>query len=180
MRVLARDLGVSAPALYRHFRNKEELLVAVASEAVAVLSQYMYRSLGGATPRERFRLAGREYMNFALDHPRYYEIIHLSRQLMGTANAPPELVAAMCSTGQFLVDRVRECMDAGILREGDPHEFALSIWAHSHGLVSLYLRGFIPLSRTEFEEWFHQSFAMVLGGMGSPSVEWGTSIVNTE
>jgi AcrR family transcriptional regulator len=122
MRHLGKALGVSAPALYRHFRNREELLVAVTSEAATTFSQYMFRSLEGATPRERLRQAGVHYMNFALDHPRYYEVIHQSRALMGIANPPAHMVAAMCATGQFLVDRVRECMDAGLLRKGDPDE----------------------------------------------------------
>jgi AcrR family transcriptional regulator len=174
MRHLAKALGVSAPALYRHFRNREDLLIEVTSQALTTFSQYMYRSLAGTTPRERFRLAGQQYMTFALDHPRYYEVIHLSREVMGITNSPPEMLASMCSTGQFLVDRVRECMDTNILRQGNPEELALTIWAHSHGLVSLYLRGFIPLSRPEFERWFHASFALVLGGMGEPDVEWRT------
>jgi AcrR family transcriptional regulator len=172
MRHLAKALGVSAPALYRHFRNREDLLIAVTNEAVTVFTQYMYRSLAGATPRDRFRLAGQEYMNFALDHPRYYEVIHLSGELMGITNPPPEMVASMDGTCQFLVDRVRECMDAGLMRRGDPYDRALCIWAHSHGLVSLYLRGFIPLSREEFEDWFHRSFALILAGIGSPDIEW--------
>jgi AcrR family transcriptional regulator len=174
MRSLAGSLGVSAPALYRHFTNREAILFEVTSQAVSHFAQYMYRSLSGAGPRERFMLSGQEYMNFALDHPRFYEVIHLSRDLMGRADPPRELVAAMCATGQFLVDRVRECMEAGLLRTGDPHERALTIWAHSHGLVSLYLRGFIQLQRPEFEKWFHRSFATIFAGLGEPEVDWRT------
>jgi AcrR family transcriptional regulator len=176
MRHLGKALGVSAPALYRHFRNREELLVAVTSEAATTFSQYMFRSLEGATPRERLRQAGVHYMNFALDHPRYYEVIHQSRALMGITNPPAHMVAAMCATGQFLVDRVRECMDAGLLRKGDPDERALTIWAHSHGVVSLYLRGFIPLSRPDFERWFQRSFALILAGIGEPGIDWREGI----
>ncbi len=50
------------------------------------------------------------------------------------------------ATFQFMLDRIRECMDAGVLRRDDPEKVALSIWTMSHGIMSLYLAGsrFIP------------------------------------
>jgi hypothetical protein len=44
-------------------------------------------------------------------------------------------------TFQFLVDRVQECLDAGALKPGDAKEIAFTLWAQSHGLVSIYLEG---------------------------------------
>ena len=91
MRRLARSLGITAPALYRHFEGKEALLLGVVREGYKVMAQYLYRSLGGQTPADRFRLAGQGYLTFALDHPRYYEILYSYIQHLGLKELPEEL-----------------------------------------------------------------------------------------
>jgi hypothetical protein len=41
----------------------------------------------------------------------------------------------------FLVDRIRECIDAGVFPPGDPATVALWVWSQVHGLSSLWLLG---------------------------------------
>ena len=69
MRKLAKAVGVTAPALYRHFESKEQLLFDVLGEAYRRMSQRLYQALEGSTPWERLRLAGEGYVLFALEHP---------------------------------------------------------------------------------------------------------------
>ena len=68
MRKLARELGVTAPALYRYYGSKEDVLIDVVEEAFKSWAAYLYRSLAGGSPIERFMLAGQENLNFALEH----------------------------------------------------------------------------------------------------------------
>ncbi|HEY3254171.1 MAG TPA: TetR-like C-terminal domain-containing protein, partial [Polyangiaceae bacterium] len=65
------------------------------------------------------------------------------------------------STFQFLVDRVRECMDAGVIARADPDTTAVLIWAHLHGLVSLRLAGLLEAIGDDhaFAELYRQSVA---------------------
>ena len=83
MRKLAKQLGVTAPALYRHYESKETVLVDVVGEAFKVFAQYLHRALEGRTPVERFRLTGRSYLAFALEHPQYYALLHAAHEIMG-------------------------------------------------------------------------------------------------
>ena len=76
MRRLARDLGVTAPALYRHYDSREEMLLDVVAEAYRRLSERLYGALSGRTPAERLYLAGQAYLDFALDQPKYYEMLY--------------------------------------------------------------------------------------------------------
>lgn len=164
MRRLANELGVTAPALYRHYPAREALLRDVVSEAFKVFGAYLYRALEGSSPQERLRLTGAGYVAFALEHPRFYEVIHASPRLLGFADLP-EAVSQACGTKQFLVDRVRECMDAGVLAQDDPEVVAAVIWAFSHGLVSLFLGGALPVQKSDFVAFYHVAFARLFGGL---------------
>ena len=55
---VALRLGVTAPALYRHFDSKEQVLLEVVREAYERFARHLYLALQGSTPLERFELAG--------------------------------------------------------------------------------------------------------------------------
>ncbi len=169
MRKLARRVGVTAPALYRHFESREDVLLAVVSEAYKSLSQYLYPALGGGEPMQRFALAAEAYLDFALENPRLYEMIYASLELMGFNERPPEIEAQSCAVGQFFHDRVRECMDAGYLVAGDTEQVSMMLWAHSHGLISIYLKGLLTSVADDgaFRELYANSSRAVILGIGT-------------
>jgi AcrR family transcriptional regulator len=165
MRRLANELGVTAPALYRHYPAKEALLKDVVGEAFKVFGAYLYRALEGSSPQERLRLTGEGYLAFALEHSRFYEVIHASPRLVGLSDLPEDVSAQACGTKQFLVDRVRECMDARVLAQDDPEVVAAVIWAFSHGLVSLFLGGSLPVQRVDFAKLYQAAFTRLFSGL---------------
>jgi hypothetical protein len=61
---------------------------------------------------------------------------------------------------------VSSAMQQGKLRAGNVSETSLTIWAHAHGLVTLYLSGRILLSRRQFTQLFLRSMARLLQGLG--------------
>ena len=83
MRKLAKCVGCTAPALYRHYESKEEVIQDVVAEAYRLFTQYLYRALEGRTPAERFILAGRSYFDFAMEQPALYEIIYMPTEILG-------------------------------------------------------------------------------------------------
>lgn len=135
------------------------------------MAHALYHALEGATPLERLMLAGRGYLDFALEHPRLYDALFASPELVGLGDLPPGVEAQGCAIGQFWNDRVRECMDAGILREGDPRDVSVTMWAHAHGLLSLYARGLLAfgesLDEEEFRTLYRASARRALEGMTS-------------
>ena len=167
MRKLARAMGVTAPALYRHFESKEQLLLEVVGEGYKVFIQYLHRGLSGADPLDRFRLAGSAYLDFALEHPRYYEILYSYIQFLGLDELPPEIEPLAAGIHQFWLDRVRECMDAGVLRPEDPEAISRTFWALSHGFITIYQRCMLPLEEDEFKAEFMRAGARLLMGVGS-------------
>lgn len=148
LREIARRVGISAPAIYRHFDGKEALLAAACTQGFAVFGSYLVRALGAPSPHARLRATGSEYLRFAVENPLDYRFI-----FMGVPEdaRPPKPRSGPTSGGltalpqdttfRLLVDRVRECIDAEVLANGDPEETAVLIWAHVHGLVALRLSG---------------------------------------
>jgi len=170
MRKLARSVGVTAPALYRHFDGKEELLLEVVGEAYKVFLQYLNRGLRGGDAEERFRLAGDGYLDFALDHQRLYEMLYSYKQYLGLREVPPEVAPLACAIHQFWVDRVRECMEAGVLAPGEPEAVSRTFWGLTHGLISIHHRQMMgPLSQDAFREIFRTSMRSLMSGVGNPA-----------
>ena len=142
MRTVAERVGVSATALYRHFDDKDALLATMLGEAFASFGSYLGRALGGRTPLARFRLTGEAYFDFALDHPRDYELMFLTNCAdLGFKRISKEIDERSRPTFEFLVERVEECMQARVFVRRDPREVALYAWSTVHGTASLWLLG---------------------------------------
>src|SRR5271155_3872241 len=72
LREVARRAGVSHNAPYRHFRDKDDLLAAVAAQGFDRLTEGMKRAMRkGRSAAERLSLAGRGYVQFALQSPQH-------------------------------------------------------------------------------------------------------------
>lgn len=167
MRKLARSVGVTAPALYRHYESKEHVLADVIREAYREFTGCLYRALEGRTPEERLLKAGQGYMDFAINHPRWYRMIFTAAERLGVDELPEDLRTQGCAVHQFWSDRLRECMDAGLLRRGDPEGVGMTMWAHSHGLVTLYHNGHLPTDDEGFRAVSAASWRRLLAGLAT-------------
>ena len=74
LRGVARRAGVSAPAVYRHFKDKDDLLAAVALECQERLGAEVAKGLEHAPPDalEQFRATGIALVRFAAANPEHY------------------------------------------------------------------------------------------------------------
>lgn len=84
VREVARRVGVSSGAPFRHFPDRTTLLTAVAEEAMTRFRQEILRALeaaAGKSPLERLRAVGAAYLRWAVRHPTYFEVIS-SRRLI--------------------------------------------------------------------------------------------------
>jgi len=167
MRKLAREVGVTAPALYRHYDGKEAVLADVVREAYHAFMAYISRALEAPSASERFFRASEGYLDFALENPRLYLIMFSGPEQLGMETLPDDIEALGCAIHQFWVDRVRECMDSGILKEGDPVQTSLTMWAHAHGMVQLFHQGHFRISEEEFRTFFEQSGLRMMNGVAT-------------
>ncbi len=76
MRQIAREIGVSATALYQHFDSKSALLAAACQAGFAEFGARMEATArAAATPLDALRALGGVYVDFALDHPMHYDVM---------------------------------------------------------------------------------------------------------
>ncbi len=168
LREVARRTGVSAAAVYRHYDSKEALLRQVCGEGFRIFSSYLMRALAAATPAARMASCAEQYLRFGLENPRDYRVIFMSDADDVAALWPaPRKDGAHDPTFQFLVDRVRECMQARLLARGDADEVATLIWSHVHGLVSLRLSGHLTRigSDTAFARFYRHAVDRLLAAL---------------
>ncbi len=141
LRELARRVGVSPNAAYRHFADKEALLAALAAEgfrkltAAAAASQVAPKGIRDA--KESFRAYGRAYVMFARENPALFRLMF---GRFTTSERSDELTRAG--------ERTRDDLRAGVaatagLPLDDPRVAAgaLYAWSLVHGLSNLILDG---------------------------------------
>jgi AcrR family transcriptional regulator len=79
IRRIADVVGVSAPALYLYFKDKDAILIALCDQTFAAMIEIMdgidHDGLGAV---ERLRRCGAAYIRFALEHPREYWLTFMS------------------------------------------------------------------------------------------------------
>ncbi|MFH1149241.1 MAG: TetR/AcrR family transcriptional regulator [Actinomycetota bacterium] len=67
---IAADVGISEPALYRHFENKREILLAALAQIGAQLIAHTTSAAAGAAGEvERIRLMSAAFYDFVMSHP---------------------------------------------------------------------------------------------------------------
>jgi AcrR family transcriptional regulator len=145
LRELARRLGVSPAAPYRHFADKEALLAAVAQLGFELLSAELDSAadLHPDEPRRQLADIGWAYVRFALRQPQYFQV------MFGRAETPqttyPQLLAAGQSAFGTLVRVIEGGQRGGAVAPGEPRELAVAAWSQVHGLATLLLEGQLPL-----------------------------------
>lgn len=132
LRALARDVGVSATALYRHFPDKEALLDALADEGLrrlgALQAQAWLKAGGG---RAGFLATGIAYVRFAYEEPAVFRL-SFTRQM-------PERCEPGTDGGEVGYSLLRAGIAQTMPYLDDPEVAALHAWSLVHGLAMLVL-----------------------------------------
>jgi len=143
LREVARQAKVSHNAPYRHFRDKDELLAAVAAQGFNRLADTMISASDAISdPLEAFRASGLGYVRFALEWPDHFAIMFDSGPDLG---AYPDYAAAGHRAFQVLLDKIVAAQNARQLRPGDPNRLALIAWSLVHGIAKLAIAKRLPL-----------------------------------
>jgi AcrR family transcriptional regulator len=138
MRDVADLIDYSASNLYEYFANKEELLAAVANEALMRLGTHVRHSSTGLAPRERLLAYGRSYLEFARTHSKLY-LLTFGRRMTDFLQTDMEKVP---SSYNLLLQLIKEGIEAGdfVPRPGfGLQEMAFGCWSLVHGIAMLRL-----------------------------------------
>ena len=138
IRSVSEAVGVTAPSIYLHFADKNELLFAISEKHYAVFDAYVESAVSDAAdPLHELQLRGRAYVRFGLEHPEQYRILFMRRP---SATPPGFQTERLMRTAAFDHHQaaVQRAIDAGLI-EGDANLVAIALWAAVHGITSLLL-----------------------------------------
>lgn len=146
MRALSNRIGVSRTALYQHFRNKNDLLSAVAADCYARLKIRLHeiRVDDSLDILSRLHEMSVAYVDFALENPDQYKLMFGDEVLRDGVS--PELSAASLSAYDELISLIEVCQTEERIVGVDPLSVANVFWAMCHGLSMLLLSGQIQVS----------------------------------
>jgi AcrR family transcriptional regulator len=131
LKALAKELGVSQPAPYRHFADREALLQAVTAEAFRQFNAILREAIEKPSGRTKLSRFAQAALEFGLERNGIYRLMFASRT-MACAAKDSELHVAAREALSLLIESF-EAPAVGLLRE----RHALQVWAALHGVITL-------------------------------------------
>lgn len=139
IRAIASAVGVSPPAVYLHFPDKESLILAVCSKQFEIFDAELETAGAQATdPVDELTRRSQAYVEFGLTHREAYRIMFMTHPVAEGEQARA-VVGAGRTAFEHLVDAVQRGIDAGVFRDVDPLEAAIGLWSGVHGVTSLLI-----------------------------------------
>jgi len=134
LREVARNVGVSATAVYRHFPSKESLLKALAERGLGMLAEQQQWAAAKAQGGAAFAQTGRAYVRFALANPNLFRLIFIHTP----GRLRPDVESPEGSPARLLRSYVARAL--GPRASGEQvFAAALRAWSLVHGLSMLIL-----------------------------------------
>ncbi|MBK7550106.1 MAG: TetR/AcrR family transcriptional regulator [Rhodoferax sp.] len=141
LRDLAKKLGVSSAAPFRHFPSKRALLAAIAESGYEQLGD-VYAELDSSFPNdpgECFKRKGVAYVQFAITHKAYY--LAMYHPELNDKSEFPALKAAGARVFVSMLATVEACREKNLLSNFSAEQITLTIWSVTHGLADLLING---------------------------------------
>ncbi len=164
LRELADRLGTSRSAIYRHFKNKEDLMKQVILGGFDKLDACIEPvfSNEALSLLERFHAMGKAYIDFALENPHLYRLLFgpsMSRQreevcvdereelhkLLHGDSSDEVMHNGQDNGFHKLVSIILMAQEQKVFKAGDPVLIATAIWSLLHGLASLAIDGHLSV-----------------------------------
>lgn len=153
VRDMARQVGVSHNAAYRHFASREDLLAAVAEVGLAGLGESMGVALEETSrrrdkaelARQRLRAIGRAYVSYAIAEPGLFRTIWAAAQYPSLPPPESDSMRAALAGGPdpylILNAVLDELVEAGAVPAARRPYSETVAWSAVHGLSMLVIDG---------------------------------------
>lgn len=163
LRKIARKIDVSATSIYLHFEGKDDLVHTLMEEAIERLNSQLAKSITSLEdPISKLEALANEYIAFALEHPREYQVIYLISSEEMT-RYPKEKFRKARKGYEIVTDVLKEGVDSGLIAEQKPRIAAYTFWAQLHGVMSVVLSKRLD-TRIDQEEFINEAIDHIIKG----------------
>jgi AcrR family transcriptional regulator len=139
IRSIADEIEYSPATIYLYFKDKNDIFLALHDRSFKAFNTYAADIFKIKDPFKRLTALGERYIDFALKHPQYYEMMFIIKAPMEC-----DINKEEWPEGQKALDAVEflmaECKKEGYFKGHDVKVLAFVAWSHMHGICSLVLR----------------------------------------
>jgi AcrR family transcriptional regulator len=164
MRRVAKAVGVTPMAIYRHYPDRAGLLNALADQGFVELAARLAGKRFSGDIEKRLTRMFEIYLEHALQNPRLFELMFLKPR-KGARRYPWDFKAGRSPTASLVVKLIEEGMESGYFREDDAWEIIFEMGALSHGLIMLYLGGRMSMTTARFRAYYRRSLSRYIRGI---------------
>lgn len=161
-RRVAADARTSTPAVYELFGDKAGLVREVFFEGFRALRTRFDRLPDGDDPRRDLERVLHAFRDFVRDNPALAQVM-FSHPFADFDPGPAE-VQAGDATRTFITDRVRRCVDAGVIA-GDERDVAHALLALAQGLAAQESAGWLGTSQRSRNRRWDVALRAMLDGL---------------
>ncbi len=129
LRAVARELDVTAPALYDHVDSKSDLLALIAAEGFEEMVA-QFRTVSATAATQRLRARALVYVAFAVEHPELFRLMFQYRPAEVAIELDNELPAATRALEINFAD-ISEAIDRDVV------ELSMMLWSAVHGVATV-------------------------------------------
>jgi AcrR family transcriptional regulator len=140
LRRVASAISYTAPAIYRHFSDKEELIQEICRIDFVRFAARFEDAFAIVDPVERLRAIGKVYVQFGVENPNHYRLMFMV-DYVGRANADDRAAKGDPTQDAYAVlqQTVTAILKARRFRgrNADAELLCQTFWAGVHGVVAL-------------------------------------------
>jgi AcrR family transcriptional regulator len=155
MRAIAKTVGITPMAIYRHYESKQALIDALVLDALNEWSAIVAK-IAPAAPLEWLARIGTAHLEFALSRPRRYEaafLLHSSK----ARRYPDDFIAGRSPAGSRQMDLIETLMKQRVFIAGSAIEIFVNMAGLSQGLITLYRAGRVAGGESEFRQFYSKA-----------------------
>jgi AcrR family transcriptional regulator len=167
-RKVAEQAQTSPPAVYELFGDKAGLVREVFFEGFRLLGGRLTTLRESDDPYADLLRAVQAFRIFARDNQVLTQVM-FSRPFADFDPGPAEL-AAGATTREFIVDRVRRCIEAGVI-DGDQTDIAHGLLALAQGLAMQEAAGWLGSTRVSVNRRWDLAVHALLAGFGETRLQ---------
>ena len=160
LRDIARAVGITPMAIYRHYENKQALIDALVLDALEEWSARA-QAVPRGDPRVWFEGMGDAFVDFALERPRRFEAAFLIHTNVAR-RYPDDFLAGRSPAGVLYLQFFERAKAQGLIGGVAPIEIMITIAGLSQGLITLYRAGRVAGGEAEFRALFKRAMARTI------------------
>lgn len=165
LRETAKAAGVSHTAPYRHFRDKDALLAAIAESGFTDLAAALDETIQAypGDPEKQLVEAAVVYIKLAITHLEMHQLMYVSS--IDEDSMSDSYIETRQQTFNALTRIIKNGQKKAVFNKSPTHELAISAWSLIHGYTMLVTAGHLSGSLKQIEELARSSATSLVQGI---------------